>query len=157
MNKLFVYFIITVIVLFVLYFVLKRIGIIQGREPKEVREAKADQVKTITELNQMIIDFKKSPIFNPSYMNSIPFSKRLDYNDATELAAQIDDAWGWLNDNEKQVYNAFSGITKQADVASIAYYYRQLFGKDLRSDIIKKMNNSEIRNVWSIIQSKPKI
>ena len=157
MNKLFVYFIITVIVLFILYFLLKRVGIIQAPESKEVREARADQIKTITDLNQQVIDFKKSPLFNPSYMNSIPFSNRMDYDTATRLAKEIEKAWGWLNDNEKRVYNAFSQINKQSDVSSIAYYYRQLFDEDLRSKIIDKFTKSEIRNVWNIIQSKPRV
>ena len=158
-TKLFAYFLVTVIVLFILYFLLKRIGIIKSKEPKEVRDAKAKQIDTITNLNQMVIDFKESMLFNPSSMNAIPFANRMSYSRATDLAKEIEDAWAkwyWPNDDENAIYKAFSSIDKQLDVSSIAYYYRQLFDKDLRSDIIDKMTNSEIRNIWAIIQSKPR-
>jgi len=158
-KKLFGYFLVTIIVLFVLYFLLKRIGIIKSREPKEVRDARTKQIDTITNLNQMVIDFKESSLFNPATMNAIPFSLRMSYDRATGLAQDIENAWAkwyWPNDDENAIYKAFSSIDKQQDVSSIAYYYNQLFDRDLRSDIIDKMTNSEIRNIWTIIQSKPR-
>jgi ABC-type transport system involved in Fe-S cluster assembly fused permease/ATPase subunit len=156
-TKIFAYFLITVVVLFILYFVLKRIGIIQSRaETKAESKAKAEATKTLTNLNQMVIDFKDLKYWNPDYMNAIPFGLRMSYDKATGIAKEIEDAWGWLNDDEGQLYNAFTKIPKQRDIASVAYYYQQLFNKDLRSDLIDRLNKNEIRNLWQIIDAKPR-
>lgn len=154
-TKLFAYFLITVVVLFILYFTLKRIGIIRP-ESKAEKDAKAGAVKTLTNLNQMVIDFKEFKYWDPEYMNVIPFGLRLSYNKATNIAKEIEDSWGWLNDDERRIYNAFSQVPKQRDIASVAYYYNDLFGKDLRSDLIDRLNKDEMRNIWQIIQSKPR-
>lgn len=155
-NTIFVYFLITLIVVIIIYFVLRRVGIIEKPESKEESKAKADSIKVIKDLNQMVLDFKSFPYWDPQRMNEIPFPSRMSYDNSTNIAKQIEDSWGWLNDNENRVYAAFQKIPRQRDVSSIAYYYQQLFDRELFADLIDRLNNNEIRNVWSIIANKPR-
>ena len=72
---------------------------------------------------------------------------------AAALAQKIAGAWGWINDDETAVYNAFYAIQNYQDLILVMrnYSYKN---QTLVESITKYMNQSEINKINKILAGK---
>ena len=75
--------------------------------------------------------------------------------DANIYATKINDAWGFFNDDEEQVYAQFRALRYQSQVSSIVDAYQRLFKKDLQTTLKANLSSSEFAQITKIISSKP--
>lgn len=75
--------------------------------------------------------------------------------EAERLASNINDAWGYINDDEEQVYAQFRAIRFQSQVSSIVDAYRKLYNQDLQNTLRSNLSSSEFAVITNIISSKP--
>lgn len=145
---LFAYGILTVIVIWVLYLVMKRIGLIQSKTDQEKDDRQAKN----------IIEITTTDIFRPSTYEETNkgLSVLVSSEKASEWARSIYSAFGWINDDEQAVYNVFRNMTNQLQVSQVADAYSQLYNSDLFGDIDYYFSDVEVSNVWNIIKQLPK-
>ena len=75
--------------------------------------------------------------------------------EAERLASNIKNAWGYINDDEEQVYAQFRAIRFQSQVSSIVDAYRKLYNQDLQNTLRSNLSSSEFAVITNIISSKP--
>lgn len=73
--------------------------------------------------------------------------------DIAGIATKIESSWGFFNDNETEVYNAFKMLNNKQDLIKLMrkYYYK---GENLGESINKRMSSREIANVNKILKTK---
>lgn len=145
---LFAYGLLTIIVIWVLYLVMKKIGLIQDKASKIEEEQKAKNIVAITETD----------IFRPSTHETTGkgLSVLVPSSTAIEWAKDIKNAFGWINDDEEAIYNVFRKMTNQLQVSQVANAYSELFNSDLFGDLDYYFSEVELSNVWNIIKTLPK-
>lgn len=72
---------------------------------------------------------------------------------AAQLCEQIKSSWGFLNDNETSIYNAFKQINNEYDLGLLISMY-DYNGENLQQSITKRMSNKERAKINEILISK---
>lgn len=93
--------------------------------------------------------------FDPNYWIDKP--GQMSESDATRLASQIHDAWGFWDDDEDAVYGALNAAKNWVQISQVTYAYNQEYGKDLFAKLDDSLNGSEMMKVQEIIERKPKM
>lgn len=70
------------------------------------------------------------------------------------ISNSIEDAWGWLDDDEDQIYDAFKIPATKLQVAQVAARYESDHG-NLRDALQGGLSDEELAKVDSIVNSKP--
>lgn len=77
---------------------------------------------------------------------------------AKQLAKQIKNAWGLVNDDEEAVFNALQQINNYSDWLLLQSFYginSTITGsRDLVGDLATRLNEKELQNVNSLLYSK---
>lgn len=69
-------------------------------------------------------------------------------------AAKIKNAWGFFNDDEEAVYNAFNRLNNYDDLMLLIRYYGINKNKGLEDDITGKMSEREVQKINDILAKK---
>lgn len=149
--QVFVYILIAVIVLFVMYQLMKRIGLIRSKEQR-----KRDKLKQESKTEKKFIEtaIETDDVFNPNTWKNV-FSKErlLTENEAKEQAKEIWKAWGWPFDDEERVYAAFRSLSDPIQVSQVAYWYMDKYNEDLATGLTKRLDKKELVTVHNIIKN----
>lgn len=156
--QVFLYGILAIAVIFVLYFVLKRFGII-----KSFQEHKTDKQKSIAERASEISVAKekavskdvknivsKTTYFKPTYYKNSGSMNLISQLEAKQAAENIHDAWGIMNDDEEQIYGVFRSLTSKEQVSQVAEAYNKAFNKDLAGDLMSRLSKAELKVIYDI-------
>lgn len=73
---------------------------------------------------------------------------------AKSIAQKIQNAWGFLNDDEDAIYKAFAQINNLADLMLVIQMYGQYKREDLAEALQSRLNDKELQKVNLILQSK---
>jgi len=137
----------TLIIVWVIYLALKRIGLIKSAT--KIR-AEKDEARALKEL-------RNAEFFNPNLYKEDKYSlvNLLSNDVANQYAKDIKKSWGWFNDDEAAVYSVFRKMANKIQISQIADAYAQLYKADLLGDIEYYLNAKERAFLWNIIDSKP--
>lgn len=145
----------------VFYLLLKKIGLIttKTKEDKEAEKIAGEtKVKVSVQLAKQfnnVIDFKNSNLWDVNLWKKQSTSTMLTSASAKLIAKNIKNAFGFLNDNEEQIYAAFRTMKNKYNVSQVSDAYRILFNEDLAGSLVEKLNDYELSNIWDIVNSKP--
>lgn len=93
--------------------------------------------------------------FNPAFLNKAPKGSGIyDSKTGKSLAKRIYDAKGFFNDDESKVYAVFKTFKAKSDVATVAFYFVQQYGKDMHS-YMSFLSQSEMEKIYIYITSMP--
>lgn len=123
-----------------LYLIYKRIGLIKSAE--QVREENA----------------KKAIETNPDLWSLDYWKNRgntLSTDTAKKLAEMIKESFGFFNDDESQIYEAFRLMKARVNVSQVSDIYYQMFNKHLYNDLTEYLSQSELNYIYGIILTKP--
>lgn len=159
MAKIYIYGLITLIVLIILYFGLKRLGLIKSgvqrrTDRKEERASRDSQIQAAKEKGEkkiIVSTINRSDYFKPQLYKNYGMSKWLTGNKSNDLAQQINDAFGMFNDVEEEIYDVFRQLEYKIQVSQISEAYSKSFKKDLAGVLIDKLSKSELQQVFIII------
>lgn len=115
----------------------------------------ADQKAAERELEKATESVKNSgAIWTTDFWESYPAKAYTDQQ-AKNLADHIIGSFGFFNDDEARIEGTFRTIKYQTNVSQIANAYTKKTGRDLHSDLIDRLSEKEMNNVYAIIASKP--
>lgn len=119
-----------------IYFVLRKLGVFQS---KLERAGNVNIADTFT--YQDLLAQKNNATLSEAELRSI--------------AASIKNSWGWLNDDEEKIYNAFSRLGNLDDLKLVMVYYGTYKeGEALEDSITKRMSQSEVAKINEILAQK---
>lgn len=117
------------------WLILRRLGLTQTRLE---REGNTNIAETFTKLE--IQSRKERATLTESELRAI--------------AAKIKNAWGFFNDDEEAIYNAFSRLNNYDDLMLLFEYYGINKNNGLEDDITEKMNEKEVQKINEILSKK---
>lgn len=117
------------------YFILKRIGVFQSRLERAGNVNIAD-----TFTYKDLLEQKQSATLSEAELRAI--------------AASIKNSWGWLNDDEDKIYNAFGRLGNLNDLKLVMNYYGTYKGEALEDSISKRMSAKEVNKVNQILSQR---
>lgn len=88
--------------------------------------------------------------FSLSYYKNNESNITLNTINAQDIAKNIKNAWGIINDDESSIYANLEFIRTYADLSYVAYWYSQYAGKSLLDDLYEKMSSKEFLRIESI-------
>jgi len=135
-----------IVVLFIIYLVAKKFGLVKSSESIKADKEKAKNLDTL----------KQAKYFNPLYYQNIA-NKPLGELEAKEIAKDIYDAWGVFNDDEPAIYSAFGKLSNKTNISQLAEVYYNQYKKDLRSDLLNGLSDSEQNTLMGVINTLPLI
>ena len=155
----FAYFLLTIVSLFILYQVMKRLGLVQTsyirKHDKEQEELKNEQelkeIKAVSDLNS-------APWMSPDFYKKYPASSYMSDQEAIAAANKLGNAMGsrwWHDDDEPAVYNVFRSLDNKIQVSQVAEEYANMWNKDLAGYLIERLNSEEISMILDIINQLP--
>ena len=119
-----------------IYFILRKLGVFQS---KLERAGNVNIADTFT--YQDLLAQKNNATLTEAELRSI--------------AASIKNSWGWLNDDEEKIYNAFSRLGNLDDLKLVMTYYGTYKGGEaLEDSISSRMSAREIAKVNEILAQK---
>ena len=98
--------------------------------------------------------------FNPNFvlqMNKYGIKGGIGNTKAKELVKDIYDAWGWIDDDEQQIYGAIRSSRTKLDLSRVSYWYYQEYKKDLQAELQKRLDDDEYKKVAHIVEKLPSI
>lgn len=95
-------------------------------------------------------------VLDPQFYKGVQAIDLLPRSTIETLAHQIEDAWGYFNDDEAEITDAFRSVGTLSQASQIGEAYSRLFGKDLYTDLLHKLSNSELTEIWDILKNKPR-
>jgi hypothetical protein len=139
------YFIGILVILFVVYKTLKGLGLIKDLK----KDAAVEDIRT-------------SDYFNPDYYKDKSFQHLGEQ--AGELhAKELFNAMNGFGTDEEAIYAVFGKLYNKLNVSELSDYYRQQnahwynfdLGKDLQTDLLNELNDTEKQTLWAIIEKLP--
>lgn len=123
-------------------------GVLESLGLKDDKEDKANAA--------LIDNAAKYLQFDPTYWKRLPTGSIIySTAGATVQAKKINDAFGYINDDEEAIYNVFRSARSKGHASIIAYEYSALFNADLFETLKARLSVSEMATVIKITESKP--
>lgn len=119
----------------VAYLILRKLGLTQTRLE---REGNTNIAETFTKID---VESQKA-------------RATLSESELRAIAAKIKNAWGFINDDEEAVYNAFQRLNNYDDLMLVIRYYGINKNKGLEDDITARMSQSEVDKINAILANK---
>lgn len=138
------YFIGILVILFVIYKILGKLGIIKTAEKKE---AEKNETEAVNEL-------RTNDLFDPQYWKG-KYYRVIGKDNANILAGRLRVAMQGLGTDEEMILTTFGKLKCKINVSEVTYAYAQLYKRDLRLDMIDELSDSEMNEVWQIIKKLP--
>ena len=79
----------------------------------------------------------------------------LKQNDAKSFAKRIDDAWGWVDDDEDKIYSVFRALKDHVQVSQVVYWYYQDKKINLIDELRSRLAKDEVGEVMKIVNKLP--
>lgn len=135
------YIIAILVILFIVYKVIGKLGLVDTKEDKKKDEAAAA--------------LRTSNYFDPLYLKGNTSYKALGKTKATFYAGELRSSIkGWGTDEEK-IYSVFGKLNSKENISEIALYYEHDFNRSLQSDLLNELNDKEMLILNNIINKLP--
>ena len=136
------YFIGIIIILFVVYKVLAKFGIIK------TAAAKAQEAKEAASVNEI----RTGDFFDPEYWKTKSGFNKLGAEQAAEYASDIYGSIYWrINTNSEKIFSTFGKLTNKTQISEIADQYKQKYDRDLQASLLNNLNEGHIAELTDII------
>jgi len=146
---------------FVVYLLLKKIGLIQPKPDtnEEKQAAKSPQ--------QIKTDIVTTKAFNTKYYLTKPVTSVLTEPEARDYATKIHKAFNptelmlglrmlaSITNSPETVIGIIQQLANKAQVSQIAAFYMQLFGTSLSEDIANHFTKTDAANIFTIVNGLP--
>jgi hypothetical protein len=139
------YFIAIVVVLFIVYKFLGKIGLIKTADKKKQDEAETKAAQTL----------RTSVYFDPMYLKGKTKTYNQLGNDAQYYAATIMKALGGFGTDEELIYATFGKLKSKENIAEVAAYYLQDYNRILQADLLNDLSDEEMVILNDIISKLP--
>lgn len=140
------YFVGIVVVLFIVYKFLGKIGLIKTSEKKREEEA---ETKAAAQL-------RTSVYFEPLYLkDKLSTYKPLGKSLASSYASQLKGSLSGAGTDEETIYAVFGKLRSKENIAEISAYYLQKYSRSLQSDLLNDLNDAEMVILTDIINKLP--
>ena len=146
----YIYILVAVIILIVVFQIMRRTGLIKSKEQRK-RSKESQELKT--EKKFIAQTLNSSDLFKPITFQSVSKTRLLPEETARQKAKDIKRAFGFLNDDEEQIYGVFRSLTDKIQVSQISFYYLAKYNSDMVGDLIDSLNKKELLTVWNIVQN----
>lgn len=153
------FIIISIIVLYIVYVLLKRVGLIRTSKQKEVAKIKDEQNKEKAEIEKQLLN---ADLLNPNFQNSSSVDQNLLLSDAAanNYASTLHDSMrkflGIIMSNANEAIGVFQELTYAPQVSQIAQAFEDQYGLSLSSTIQDYFSKADLINIYSIINKIPK-
>ena len=155
--EIFAYILIAIVVLFIVFMLLKRFGIIKSKTQRDTtkikQESREEKAETKAEKAQIIELLSDNEYFKPGIWKGIPAKRLYTTEYSRQLATKIKKAFGLLNDKEEVIYAVFRSLKDKANISQIAFAYMALYNTDLLGELIARLSKSELQMIYNIIEN----
>jgi hypothetical protein len=134
------YFIGILIILFIVYKILGKLGLIETKEDKK-EDAAASEIRSLSYFEPLYLKDKK---------DYIPLVRVAQF-----YAAQLLKALYGLGTDEETVYSVFGKLKSKENIAEIAMYYAKDYNRNLQADLLNDLSDSEMLTLTNIINKLP--
>lgn len=135
----------------ILYFLLKRLGLIKPLLKSAKEKIKEKQKEETQELREVETLFTRDEYFDPNSWTKAVNSKLISDDLARLYAQQINDAWGFWSNHDEEINAIFRNLTSKYQISQIAFFYYNQYKRDLATDLIEKLRKSELKVLYKII------
>jgi hypothetical protein len=122
-----------------------------GRKSAQVQEYKQEKQEERAEKKVIDTKLKQSDFFNPATLSFYPSSYQLPAVDANKIAKKLKYELVWWGGRLSQMMSIFGSLSHKVQVSQIALIYRNRFGRDLSTDIVKYMTKKQVQNLYNKI------
>lgn len=133
-----------VIALFVVYKIMKGVGLIKSASKER---AKAEQEAAVEML-------RTDDYFSPDYYKGRKF-KPLGSNTSNVYAQALRKAMRGIGTDEESIYTTFNKLYNKCNVSEVAESYFIQYGKDLQTDLLNDLGKKEVTQLMNIINALP--
>lgn len=107
------------------------------------------------ELNNLVID---ADYWSPNFY--VNLNRQIDlcllrHAIVTDIAQKIEDAFGYINDDEEAIYANIRRLKSKAQVSQLSQRYSELFNQDLLQTLRSGLSSSEFNVVAKIVNDLP--
>jgi len=138
------YFIGILIVLYIVYKLLGKVGII-----KTAAKRKEEKAEVIAET-----ELRTSEYFDPMFLKD-----RDGYSPLKSLAAKyatdLRDALRGMGTNEEKIFTTFGKLTSKWNISEVALNYQVKYERDLLTDLLNDLTEAEQLTLFNIIDKLP--
>lgn len=151
-KEIFIYVGIFLIVMFIVYAILKRVGIIQSTEAKK-RDERVNVLSTST-----------SDWYLPDYHTNFPSAKKLSNSTAIEIAKKLHEAMystplknmaslglATLGTDTTTLFAQIAKIKSKVQFSQVANEYNILYNEDLYTSILSELSDKELLKLTSYV------
>jgi hypothetical protein len=118
------------------------------------QEGKITRIEDRQERAQIENKMTALELFDPKIVGNYPESYQLSEEAVTDLAKDLRGSVRWGLSPSKA--NAiFAGMKHKVQVAQLASVYNARYGRDMRTDIVKHLNNKNLVSLYKIIEQIP--
>lgn len=129
------------VVLFIIYKILGKTGLVETKEDKK-EDAAATEIRTLS-------------YFNPLYLKDKLTTYQKLGSIAKSYASQLRTAMKGFGTDEEMIYNTFGKLKTKENIAEVAMYYVAEYNSDLQSDLLNELNDKEMLILMNIINKLP--
>ena len=133
-----------VVVLFIVYKLLVKVGIIKSSAKKR---AEAEQGAAVDML-------RTDEYWKPDYYKGLSF-KSLGSNAATLYAQTIRAGLRGFGTNEEKINVTFGKLFNKCNVSEVSEKYYLQYGRDLQTDLLNDLSDKEVASLMNIINGLP--
>lgn len=131
---------------FLFYKLLQKVGLIDSKED--------------TENTQANNEVEESKFVSPTYWQTakapVGYAIALIKNaEADNLAKQIEESYGYFNDDEDKVYGAVKRLKYKTQFSYLAYRFNLLYGKDLFLFLKGFLSSEELATISKFLKALP--
>lgn len=133
------------VLLFIIYRILGKIGLVQT---KEKQRKEAEKTEAMTEL-------RNDDYFNPLYYKGKTY-KHLGEALGQKYAGDLNIAMRGAGTDEELIMVTFGKLYNKVNVSEVAaHYYLKTKGRDLQTDLLNELSEKEVVQLMNIINSLP--
>jgi hypothetical protein len=132
------------ILLFIVYKLLVKVGLIKSAAKKR---AEAEQGAAVEML-------RTDDYWKPDYYKGLAF-KSIGSNAATLYAQTIRAGMRGFGTNEEKILVTFGKIFNKCNVSEISEKYATQYGRDLQADLLNDLSDKEVASLMNIVNGLP--
>jgi len=138
------YFIGILVILFIVYKLLGKVGIIKTSAKRKAEAASEQAVESL----------RSDDYFNPAYYKGKQF-KSIGANAANLYAQYLHEALSGVGTDEELIYSTFGKLYNKTNISEVAASYFLQYGKDLQAGLLDDLNKKEAVPLMDIINNLP--
>lgn len=139
------YFIGILVLLFIVYKVLSKIGLVKTAADKKEEKQTAEAVSSIRSLKY----------FEPLYLKDKLDTYQKLGKTAQFYAAQLSKAMSGFGTDEETIFSVFGKLKSRENIAEVASYYLNDYNESLQTDLLNELSEDELKTLSDIINKLP--